>query len=155
MIAHVDTSRLATILAMQLNPTGLDPTPWTAWGVLGLLGLVVVVLMGVIWKLFLKQTSTMEARDQILMNFVDKHRGETTQAMKEVATTVSLSHQKMVEAFGRQARALDEVLLTNRVLDKVETMRARGTQLTAEEIERVVRTVIHERSQQRANDTLS
>lgn len=137
-----------------MNPMGLDPTPWTAWGVLGLLGIVVLVLMGVIWKLFLRQTSTMEARDQILMNFVDKHRGETTIAMQAVATTVSASHEKMVQAFGRQARALDEVLLTNRVLDKVETMRARGTTLSGEEIERVVRTVIHERSQQRGSDSL-
>lgn len=138
-----------------MNPIGLDPTPWTAWGVLGLLGIVVLVLMGVIWKLFLRQTSTMEVRDQILMTFVDKHRGETTQAMQNVANTVSLSHEKMAQAFGRQARALDEVLLTNRVLDKVETMRNRGTVLSAEEIERVIRTIIHERSQPWNSDTLS
>lgn len=68
---------------------GIDPTPFTAWGVLGLLGVVIVVLVLVILKLFTKQTSTMEVRDKLIMDFVNVHRGETTAAMQGVANTVA------------------------------------------------------------------
>ena len=126
---------------------GVDPTPFTAWGVLGLLGVVIIVLVGVIWKLFIRQSSSQEVRDKTLMDFVDRHRSETTRAMQDVATTVASSHDKMSQAFARQSRALDEVLLTGRVLDQVEKMRLRsGVPLTPEEIDRIVRSVLHERA---------
>lgn len=131
-------------LAAQLP--GVDPTPFTAWGVLGLLGLVIVVLMAVLWKIVTRQSSSMETRDKILMEFVDRHRGETTAAMTQVAATVSASHDKMTAAFSRQARALDEVLMTNRVLDQIDKMKTRGVNLTTEEIDRIVRSVLHERA---------
>lgn len=57
----------------------------------------------------------------------------------------------MVQAFGRQARSLDEVLLSNRVLDRLETMKQRGVVLSPEEVDRVVRSLIHERSSTRAD----
>lgn len=125
---------------------GLDPTPFTAWGVLGLLGVVILILVGVIWKLFVRQSSSQEVRDKTLMDFVDRHRSETTNAMERVATTVSNSHDKMTQAFARQARALDEVLLTNRVLDQLEKMKLRGVTLSSDEVDKVVRSVMHERS---------
>jgi len=128
---------------------GIDPTPFTAWGVLGLLGVVIVVLVLVILKLFTKQTSTMEVRDRLIMDFVNVHRGETTTAMQGVAATVAASYDKMAAAFGRQARSLDEVLLSNRVLDRLEAMKQRGVALTPEEVDRVVRSLIHERSSAR------
>lgn len=123
----------------------IDPQPFTQWGVLGLLGLVIIVLLGVVFKLFNSQAKNMEDRDKIIMDFVDRHRGETTTAMKDVAGVVASSNDRMAQAFARQSRALDEVLLTNRVLDQVEKKKTRGTPLTDDDIERVVRTVLHER----------
>jgi hypothetical protein len=143
---------ISIILLYQLGPAGLDPTPWTAWGVLGLLGLVVVILMGIIWKLFTKQTSTMEARDQILMSFVDRHRSETSkaindvsdksnQAMKDVANTVAASQDKMVSAFAKMARVIDELVLLERIYDRASKKAGGGTPLTEEEVEKIVRIV--------------
>jgi hypothetical protein len=148
---------LSALPLIILQVPGIDPTPFTAWGVLGLLGVVIIVLVGVIWKLFVRQSSSQETRDKVLMDFVDRHRLETTVAMKEVATTVAQSQDRtassiiqsqdrMAQAFARQSRALDEVLLTSRVLDQIEKMKLRGLPLTAEEIDRVVRSVMHERS---------
>lgn len=131
---------------IALQMPGVDPTPFTAWGVLGLLGLVIIVLVGVIWKLFVKQTSTMESRDQILMSFVDRHRLETTQAIERLGIMIAASNDKVTGAFAKQARALDEVLLTNRVLDQIEKMKARGVQLDETLVEKVVRSVFSERS---------
>lgn len=135
---------MIALLILQ-SGIGLDPTPFTAWGVLGLLGLVIVVLVGVIFKLFVRQSSSMDARDKILMEFVDRHRGETTAAMNQLGQLVGQSHDKMVAAFAKQARALDEVLISNRVLDQIEKMKQRGTTLDDTTIEKVVRSVLHER----------
>lgn len=124
--------------------TALDPTPFTAWGVLGLLGLVVIALIGVIWKLFVKQTQSAEVRDKVLMDFVNAHRGETTAAMQGVAQTVANSHDKMTVAFNRQAQLLDQMLYANRVLEKVESMRSRGVEITPDQIATIVRMVADE-----------
>lgn len=133
----------------------VDPTPWTAWGVLGLLGLVIVVLMGIVWRLFNKQTSTMEVRDKLMMDFVDRHRGETTKAMQDVATTVSNSYEKLSLHLGRNTRALQEMLLLNRFSEQIRQLKASGTpgsQLTEEEIARIFRVVVHEQNQSRRGD---
>jgi len=131
------------ILVLQ-SPVGLDPTPWSAWGVLGLLGLIVIALMGIIWRLFNKQTSTMEVRDKLIMDFVNTHRSETTRSMQDVAKTVSDSYDKMSVNFSRQARALNEILLANRVLDRIEKMKASGAVMTPAEIESLVRSIFHD-----------
>lgn len=145
------------IVIVQVSSLGIDPTPFTAWGVLGLLGLVIIVLVGVIWKLFVRQSSSMEIRDKTLMDFVNLHRGETTQALTKLGgdTTQALakmsdmmisSNDRVIAAFAKQARALDEVLLASRVLDQIEKMKARGTTLDDTMIEKIVRSVLHERS---------
>lgn len=138
---------LTAIWLAQLVP-GVDPTPFTAWGVLGLLGVVIIVLVGVIWKLFVRQSSSMEARDQILMSFVDRHRSETTVALDNIANKVTASNDRVTAAFAKQARALDEILFANRVLDQVEKrIKAQGVAgLDDTMIEKIVRSVIHERS---------
>lgn len=148
--------QFAPIIA-QISPLGVDPTPFTAWGVLGLLGIVIIVLVGVIWKLFVKQSSSMEIRDKTLMDFVNVHRGETTEALSKMSgeTTHALSklgdmmmasNDRVVSAFAKQARALDEVLLSTRVLDQIEKAKQRGTNLDDATIEKIVRSVLHERS---------
>jgi aryl carrier-like protein len=121
--------------------TGVDPTPFTQWGVLGLLGFVICVLMGVIWRLFIHQSSSQKDRDQVLMSFVDRHRGETTIAMTGIAETVSRSYDRMGTAMNRQARALDAVLDTGRVMDHVARMKREGVALTREELDAVVRSI--------------
>ena len=147
---------ITAILLLQ-SPLGIDPTPFTAWGVLGLLGVVIIVLVGVIWKLFTKQSSSMEVRDKILMDFVNVHRSETTAALeklglgsaaslRELSAVITSSNDRVVAAFAKQARALDEVLLAARVLDQIEKMKARGTNLDDTTIEKIVRSVLHERS---------
>jgi len=125
---------------------------------LGLLGIVVLILTGIIWRLFGKQTSTMEVRDKLIMDFVNGHRSETTKSLEGVAKavsesyeksskTVSDSYDKMSVNFARQARALNEILLANRVLDRIEKMRGAGnTPMSSSEIESIVRTIIHESS---------
>lgn len=139
-----------TLLAFQ--GIGIDPTPFTAWGVLGLLGLVLLVFAGVIWKLFSANAVSMETRDKILMDFVNVHRGETQKSLDAIADKVVDSHKTMAQAFGRQARALDEVLLTGRVLDQIEKRKVAGTQLTTEEIDRVVHALMRERAAVRSTD---
>lgn len=134
----------------------LDPTPFTQWGVLGILAFVIVVMGGLIWKLFVKQGE----RDQVLMNFVDKHRLETTVAMQGVANTVASSHDKLATAvttshselkvtIDHHTRMLDEILMANRVLEQIERLlerlKSKGIDLTREEVENIVRTIIHER----------
>lgn len=128
---------------------GLDPTPYTAWGVLGLLGIALIVMLGVVWKLITQQTANMKTRDELIMGFVDRHRGETTKAMADVAGTVAQSNDRLTVAFNRQSRALSEILLANRVLDRVESMRKAGVVLTQPEIDSIVRAAAHEMSSTR------
>lgn len=128
-----------------------DPGAFTQWGILGILAFVIVVLGVILFRLFVRQTSSMEARDRILMDFVDRHRGETTTAMKEVAGTVSNSYQDLRNTMSRQARALDELLMSTRVLDQIEKMKRAGTPLTQDEVDRVVRSIMHERGRERGD----
>lgn len=133
-----------------------DPSPFTAWGILGILAFAIAVLCGILWKLFVSQRAMFETRDKLLMEFVDRHRGENTAAMIKVADTVATSQKELGGVLSsslhdlqviiaRQQRRLDEVLMTGRVLDKIEAMRKRGADIDETMIEKVVRTVIHER----------
>lgn len=131
---------------------GLDPTPFTAWGVLGLLGMMLVVLAGILWKLFGKQTAFMEQNTKTLIDFVNEHRGETSASLDKIVTTISASHDKMTDAFVKQARVLDEVLLTNRIFEQVKRAKQEGITLDDTVIERIVRTVTQERSSNRRSD---
>lgn len=131
---------------------GLDPTPFTAWGVLGLLGMMLVVLAGILWKLFGKQTAFMEQNTKTLIDFVNEHRGETSATLNTIMTTMTVSHDKMTDAFVKQARVLDEVLLTNRIFEQVKRAKQEGINLDDTVIERIVRTVTQERGGTRRND---
>lgn len=133
----------------------IDPTPWTAWGVLGLLGLVLVVMTGVVWKLFTRTTATLETQTKTVMDFVNLHRSETTRSMENVASTVSTSYDRLSLQLGRNTRALQEMLLLNRfteLLQRTKANAAPGTQLSEDEIARIFRTVAHEQSQTRRED---
>lgn len=134
----------------------IDPSPFTAWGILGILAFAIVVLCAILWKLFVSQRAMFEARDELLMGFVDRHRGESTAAMIKVADTVAASQKELGGVLSsslhdlqviisRQQRRLDEVLMTGRMLDKIEAMRKKGVDIDETVIEKVVRNVIHER----------
>lgn len=133
----------------------IDPTPWSAWGVLGLLGLAFIVLVGIVWKLFMRTTFTLESQTKTVMDFVNVHRSETTRAMEGVASTVSTSYEKMATQLGRNTRALQEMLLLHRfteLLQRTKSNAAPGTQLSEDEIARIFRVVAHEQSQGRRED---
>lgn len=134
----------------------MDPSPFTAWGILGILAFAIVVLCAILWKLFVSQRAMFETRDKLLMDFVDRHRSESAATMTRVADTVSSSQTKLGDVLStslhdlqvtiaRQQRRLDEVLMTGRVLDKIEAMRKRGADIDETMIEKVVRSVWHEK----------
>lgn len=134
-----------------------DPTPFTQYGVMGLLGFVIIALIGVIWKLFLKQDQSMAARDTVLMDFVNKHRAETSLAMQNVANTVANSHDKLASTLSlglselktsteRHTRVLDKVLMTNSIFEQIERLKQKGTELSVDEIDKLVRSIIQEKT---------
>lgn len=138
---------------MIVSQIGIDPTPWTAWGVLGLLGLAFVVFLGILWKLFTASTSAMAAQGQTIMDFVNLHRTETTKALNEISDKhsqalagvtdkVVISQDRMTSAFAKVARAIDELVLLERIYDRVSKRPSTDTKpLTDDEIERIVRVV--------------
>lgn len=119
---------------------GLDPTPFTAWGVLGLLGVVVLVLVGIIWKLFNKSTAAIESQTQTMMGFVEKHRTETSKALGELTDKIVLSQDRMTNAFTKMGKELNELVLLERIYDRA-AKRAGNSPLSEEEIEKIVRRV--------------
>lgn len=131
---------------------GIDPTPFTAWGVLGLLVVVVLILMGIIWKLFDKSSTAIASQTEQLMEFVDKHRGETSKTLQEIIASmvaaqressekVATSQDKMTSAFSKVARTLDELVLLERIYDRAAKRASGATPLTEEEIDKIVRRV--------------
>jgi len=136
----------------QVIPGPLNPTEYQAWGILGTLAFAIFVLCAVLWRLFNRQSQAFEARDKVLMDFVDRHRSEHTRSLEGIASsmTAALKEQggvldhamsKLEEAFTRQQRRLDEVLLTSRVLEKVAAMKKRGESLDETMIEKVIATI--------------
>jgi hypothetical protein len=143
------------ILLMFQAGNPMDPSQYQAWGILGTLAFAIFVLCAVLWRLFNRQTQAFEARDKVLMDFVDRHRSENSASLVKIADTMSASHEKLgnvldhsmsklEEAFVRQQRRLDEVLLTGRVLEKVAAMKKRGDQLDETTIERVISAVLQQ-----------
>lgn len=131
---------------------GIDPTPFTAWGVLGLLGVTVAVLLGIIWRLSAQQSASMKENTSTIISFINTHRGETTKALEELGKSWTSSNDKVIAAFTKQARALDQVLITDRILNQLERMKKRGTQLTDDEIDKAVRLTLREHTQTRSSD---
>lgn len=123
----------------------LDPTPFTAWGVMGILAFVIVVMGMVLYRLFVRQTSSMEIRDKVLMDFVDRHRGETSAVLEKVASTVADSYHEMKSSMQRQTRVLDELIMSQRVLDQIEKLKRAGSPLTQQEVDLIIRSIMHER----------
>lgn len=132
---------------------GIDPTPFTAWGVLGLLAIVLFVFLGITWKLFNKSTASMESQTKILIDFVNTHRTETNKALEGLADKSNLSlsnvtdkvvtsQDRMTSAFAKVARAIDELVMIERVLDKAsKKISTGGVSLTEDDIEKIVRLV--------------
>lgn len=137
-----------------MNP--LDPSPYsTSWGVLGALVFVIVLLGGIIYSLFIKgaaqqaardaqQAAEQQARDKMLMDFVDRHRGESSTALAMFGDSVVKSNERMREAFLRQSRTLDAVLLSTRVLDHAERRKTGSSALTQTEIDQIISSVMKE-----------
>lgn len=123
----------------------LDPTPYQEFGIMGILGLAIAILCALVWRLVVKQSEAFEKRDQVLMAFVSTHRAESGQALNHLGEVLDASMAKLVIAFDRQQRKLEEVILTGRVLEKVAGMRKRGMDLDETTVEQVVRSVIKER----------
>lgn len=135
----------------MLAQTGLplDPTPFTAWGILGILAFVIVILGVILYRLFVRQTSSMEARDKIIMDFVNQHRGETSTVMRELVDKVIASDERLGDVMRRQTRIVDDLVMQLRFLDQIERLKRAGMPLTQEEIDRVMRSVQHERARER------
>lgn len=81
-------------------PIPTDPTPFSVWGVTGLLGFVCLVTVAVLLNIFLRQTRYLELKDKLF-----------TDSISDVADKVERSHDRMSQAFIRQSKALDKVLM--------------------------------------------
>lgn len=81
-------------------PIPTDPTPFSVWGVTGLLGFVCLVTVAVLLNIFLRQTRYLELKDKLF-----------TESISDVAEKVERSHDRMSQAFIRQSKALDKVLM--------------------------------------------
>lgn len=147
---------LSTFL-LFFQSTSLDPGSFTEYGIVGILGVVILILGYILYKLFYQHTKVLENRDKMVMDFVNDHRSETTAAMMNVASTIAVSQKEAADkvagsydrlqaSFERQARVLDEVVLSSRVVDRIAAQKRKGVDLTDDEIERAVRTIMHERS---------
>lgn len=141
----------------------LDPTPFAAFGVLGGLLFAVAIMCGLVWRLFNKQSEMFkdqqthtQSQTKVMMDWVDLHRRETTQALGTVVDKVSASHDNLAHtlsdsitqlktAYDRQSRKLDEVLMTGVVLNKVAQMKEKGEKLDDSVIEQVIEKVINKR----------
>lgn len=137
-----------------------DPTPFAAFGVLGGLLFAISIMVALVWRLFNKQSEMFkdqqvhtQSQTKVMMDWVDLHRRETTQALGTVVDKVSASHDNLATtlsssitqlktAYERQSRKLDEVLLTGVVLNKVAQMKEKGEKLDDTVIEGVVRRVL-------------
>jgi len=149
---------LAPAFALAVSPqvAGIDPTPYTAWGVLGLLGLVVIFGVLIIWRLFVTQTRFMEERDTRLMKFVGEHRQEFSASLEKVTErqsatieqvtgTLGRSNERLARAFDRQSRALDEVLIADRALNRIAALQGTGASISQTDVESIVRELIRQR----------
>lgn len=81
-------------------PIPTDPTPFSVWGISGLLGFVCIVTVLVLLNIFLRQTKYLELKDKLF-----------TESISDVAEKVERSHDRMSQAFIRQSKALDKVLM--------------------------------------------
>jgi hypothetical protein len=129
---------------------GLDPTPYTAWGVLGLLAIGFLVALGMIWRLVVRNSAERDTSSKQMMDFLDRNRIENNAALQGVAKTVADSNDKMSTAFNRQSRLLDELLIRNRAIDRIDRLREGGSPVSSDEIRRIVREEILDRDSTRA-----
>src|SRR4051812_31784712 len=81
LVAAIEGSQYPTM-------PGLDPTPYSAWGVLGILAVVILVLIGIQWRLFNRQDQRSESQIKAFMDFMDRHRAETTSALSGMANAL-------------------------------------------------------------------
>lgn len=130
-----------------------DPTPFNpaAWGIMGILAFVIVALVGIVWRLFNKMGTDQAKRDEVLMGFVNVHRGETSRALEALATKISESYRDLKGVFEEQVRHLErqgvmlnEILAAQRIVTELGKLRESGREVTHGDIERVVRGVIGE-----------
>lgn len=131
----------------------IDPTPYAAFGVMGGLLFAVVVLTALLWRLFARQSDMFEKRDQVLMDFVNDHRKESSASLDNIANkvaksqedlgaTLSLSLGEIKTVMSQLSRRMGDFMLTSTVLTKVDQMRRKGDSLDETVIEKVVRSVL-------------
>lgn len=131
---------------LQGGPS-VDPAAYGAaqWGVLGALVFVIVILGLIIYSLFIKQQTNQSARDQTLISFIDRHRGETTAAMKGVADTMAKSLDEIREALVAHGRTIDAVYVTTVAAERAKRMKQAGeADLSPAETNALIRDVISE-----------
>lgn len=133
-----------------------NPTSYLGFGIFSVLAFVIVVLIGILFRVFAQQSAdkkeqaaSQKERDMLLMAFVDRHRGEFTSALERISISFAGSLDNFRAAFDRQERNLDEVLLTTRVIDQLDKLKRGGSPLTEGDIEKVVMSIIRERANQR------
>jgi len=126
------------------------------WGITAILGVCLSIMAALVRNLVLKTTSALEAQTKTLTDFVDRHRGETTAAIAQVANAVTSSSDRFASTVGdthtrlsgvleRQERRLEEALWQFRIMELVKQAKAEGIILSQEELERLLRAAAHER----------
>lgn len=124
----------------------LDPTPFAAFGVLGGLLFALVIMTLLLRNILEKQTERYQKSEEVLMDFVNGHRKETTESLQNIASKIADSHDKIGYIIDRHTRRLDEFLLTSEVMRRIDIAKRRGdAPLDDTVIEKIVRTVINEK----------
>lgn len=131
-----------------------DPTPFNpaAWGIMGILAFVIAGLLGIVWRLFNKMGTDQAKRDEVLMGFVNAHRGETSRALEAMGAKINESYRDLKSVFEEQIRHLErqgvmlnEILAAQKIVTELGRLRREGgREVTHEDLEGVVRGVIGE-----------
>lgn len=124
---------------------------FASYGTLGLLAFVSIVLVYIIYNMVGKVTSSMEtreteatAREKGIIEFVKSHQTESHLFLSEFRRSFDDQQKDLKEILGRQARSLDMVVLTFRVMEQIEQMRRRGIEVTDQQIMSIVRAISDE-----------
>lgn len=157
---------LPTFLLLQTPGNIGGSLSFTEYGVLGLLGIAVIALLNVVNKLSTATTESIKSQTQVMIDFVNGHRTETTKSMdamttntmntmrevagtvsqgyKELSNTITSSHLEHLKAQGEVLRLMDEMLVLNRTIEAAR-LKKEGANLDLSEIEEVMRRILNER----------
>lgn len=134
-----------TVLMLQ----SLDPTSYaTSWGVLGALVFVIIIMGGIMYKIFTRTELDRKERDQVIMGFVNDHRRETHNTLSSIAETISRAHREGADAVSkaleRNTRVLDDVWQSTKFLDRIREMKRSGD-LSDADVDKIVKAWVLDR----------